>query len=188
MSLAGACRSDYSGACGAGSAVCSSCHQCSTSVLGVAEIGRDRDAPFMLNATRSAAALALFAGGLASLDPLSLAARDVQQPGEWHHYTNDVGGTKYSPLAQITKDNVRQLRVAWRWPSADRAIQESDPPLANATKRRDSFAGERDSVHRHWFGIGRGTRSGDRSHALGLRSRRLQGRPAGERRLSSAGS
>lgn len=187
MSLAGACRSDYSGACGAGSAVCSSCHQCSTSVLGVAEIGRDRDAPFMLNATRAAAALALFAGGLASLDPLSLAARDVQQPDEWHHYTNDVGGTKYSPLAQITKDNVRQLRVAWRWPSADRAIQESDP-LLRTPRNEETPLLVNGTLYRHWFGIGRGTRSGDRSHALGLRSRRLQGRPAGERRLSSAGS
>ena len=36
-------------------------------------------------------------------------------------------GTKYSPLSQINKDNVKDLRVAWRWRSADRALQLSNP-------------------------------------------------------------
>ena len=36
---------------------------------------------------------------------------------------------KYSPLSQITKNNVRNLKVAWRWTSADREIQMSNPTL-----------------------------------------------------------
>src|SRR5688572_14227256 len=35
--------------------------------------------------------------------------------GEWRHYGADAGSTKYSPLDQINKDNVRNLRIAWRW-------------------------------------------------------------------------
>ena len=32
---------------------------------------------------------------------------------EWPTYANDAGGTRYSPLAQIDRTNVRQLKVAW---------------------------------------------------------------------------
>ena len=34
---------------------------------------------------------------------------------EWRYYGGDAGSTKYSPLDQINKDNVKDLRVAWRW-------------------------------------------------------------------------
>ena len=47
--------------------------------------------------------------------------------GEWRAYASDAYGTKYSPLSQITKDNVHDLRVVWRWPAADWAIQASNP-------------------------------------------------------------
>ncbi len=39
------------------------------------------------------------------------------RPGEWRHYHGDLRGSRYSPLAQITKDNVGDLRVAWTWKS-----------------------------------------------------------------------
>lgn len=35
--------------------------------------------------------------------------------GEWPHWGADLGNTKYSPLDQITHDNVKTLRIAWRW-------------------------------------------------------------------------
>jgi quinoprotein glucose dehydrogenase len=44
---------------------------------------------------------------------------------EWRYYWGDNGSSKYSPLDQINKENVRNLQVAWRWksqnfgPSAD---------------------------------------------------------------------
>jgi quinoprotein glucose dehydrogenase len=37
--------------------------------------------------------------------------------GEWPHWGADHGNTKYSPLDQITRDNVKDLRIAWRWKS-----------------------------------------------------------------------
>jgi quinoprotein glucose dehydrogenase len=35
--------------------------------------------------------------------------------GEWPHWGGDLGSSKYSPLDQINRDNVKTLRVAWRW-------------------------------------------------------------------------
>ncbi|MCH8819955.1 MAG: hypothetical protein IIB03_06505 [Acidobacteria bacterium] len=35
--------------------------------------------------------------------------------GEWPDYARDKAGTKYSPLDQINRDNVRSLQIAWRW-------------------------------------------------------------------------
>ncbi|MBM3778011.1 MAG: pyrroloquinoline quinone-dependent dehydrogenase [Acidimicrobiia bacterium] len=49
--------------------------------------------------------------------------------GEWRHYAGDAAGTKYSPLSQISKDNLQSLTVAWRWPSPDNLIHASDPGL-----------------------------------------------------------
>jgi quinoprotein glucose dehydrogenase len=57
-------------------------------------------------------------------------ARDA----EWRTYGGDLGHTKYSPLDQISKDNVKKLQIAWRWVSADeklkaRAKASGDPAL-----------------------------------------------------------
>ncbi len=37
--------------------------------------------------------------------------------GEWTTWGGDAGFTRYSPLDQISKDNVGTLEVAWRWKS-----------------------------------------------------------------------
>ena len=42
--------------------------------------------------------------------------------GEWRSYGGDQGGTKYSPLAQIDATNFEALEIAWRWESADNAL------------------------------------------------------------------
>ena len=39
--------------------------------------------------------------------------------GEWRYWGGDAGSTKYSPLDQINKDNVKDLRIFWRWSSAN---------------------------------------------------------------------
>jgi quinoprotein glucose dehydrogenase len=36
-------------------------------------------------------------------------------PGEWRYYSGNAGSDKYSPLDQINRDNVKNLRIAWRW-------------------------------------------------------------------------
>ena len=35
--------------------------------------------------------------------------------GEWPHWGADLGSSKYSALDQINRNNVKNLRVAWRW-------------------------------------------------------------------------
>ncbi|HEX2465421.1 MAG TPA: pyrroloquinoline quinone-dependent dehydrogenase, partial [Thermoanaerobaculia bacterium] len=44
------------------------------------------------------------------------------QNGEWPTYHGDLYATQYSPLDQITKDNVSKLAIAWKWDSPDNAI------------------------------------------------------------------
>ncbi len=39
--------------------------------------------------------------------------------GEWPTYGGDLASTKYSPLSEITGDNISRLRVAWNTPSPD---------------------------------------------------------------------
>ena len=52
--------------------------------------------------------LILFAA-LSSIGSLAQKTPDAN----WPNYANDVGGTRYSAAAQINRDNVTQLRVAW---------------------------------------------------------------------------
>jgi quinoprotein glucose dehydrogenase len=55
-------------------------------------------------------------------------------PGDWRYYGRDAASTKYSPLDQITADNVKALKIAWRWkadnfgPSPEYNLQST--PLA----------------------------------------------------------
>jgi quinoprotein glucose dehydrogenase len=46
---------------------------------------------------------------------LPLAAQSGARNGEWRAYAAEPGSTKYSPLDQINKDNVKNLRIAWRF-------------------------------------------------------------------------
>src|SRR4029077_6183795 len=41
-------------------------------------------------------------------------AQSIPDSG-WPTYANDPGGTRYSPLQQISRTNVAQLRVAWTY-------------------------------------------------------------------------
>ncbi len=59
-------------------------------------------------ATRAAVALAATIFTCALLAPHSTTAQD-----NWPAYGHDAGGTRYSPLAQINRDNVSKLQVAW---------------------------------------------------------------------------
>ena len=49
--------------------------------------------------------------------------------GEWRSYGGDSANTKYTPLAQIDRDNVSKLRVLWRRPGVDPKLTETFPDL-----------------------------------------------------------
>jgi quinoprotein glucose dehydrogenase len=55
---------------------------------------------------------------------------------EWKYYAADPGGTRFSPLKQIDRTNVRNLRVAWTYRSGDarerpRTTNECTPIVVN---------------------------------------------------------
>ena len=45
------------------------------------------------------------------------------RPGEWHFYAGDPKNTRYSPLDQITPENVNHLKLVWRWDSPDEDVK-----------------------------------------------------------------
>ena len=46
--------------------------------------------------------------------------RDPKAPvEEWPTYGNDAGSSRFSPLTEITKENVRYLKVAWTYHTGD---------------------------------------------------------------------
>ena len=56
--------------------------------------------------------------------------------GEWRVWGADGGTTRYAPLAQINRDNVKTLRIAWSWTSqgvggAAEGRSETTPLMAN---------------------------------------------------------
>ena len=53
-----------------------------------------------------------------AVHPIS-AQHEAPSNGEWPTYGGDLGGSKYSPLDQITRENFDELTIAWRWRSAD---------------------------------------------------------------------
>src|SRR5437868_1193590 len=50
--------------------------------------------------------------GVWSVSPLG---QSVRKEGEWRYYNGDAAGTRYSPLEQINKANVKSLSIVWRW-------------------------------------------------------------------------
>src|SRR6185295_17673468 len=61
-------------------------------------------------ATAAAAVLAVMVGAT-----LAVRGQSGAKNGEWPTYGGDVGNTRYSPLDQITRDNFKNLQVAWRF-------------------------------------------------------------------------
>ena len=50
--------------------------------------------------------------------------------GDWLRWRRDNAGTGYSPLTQIDKHNVRNLRLAWMW-AMQPGMQEAEPIVYN---------------------------------------------------------
>ena len=82
-----------------------------------------------------ALAAVLFSSGVVPMRAQQLAR--ALQGGEWIDYGGDYSALRYSPLSQITPANVGQLKVVWRWKSADRDVQMSAPNL-RASRYQDT--------------------------------------------------
>ncbi len=67
--------------------------------------------------------LFLAAIGLALMGPQGATAQSSNPAGaskdDWAYYGHDPGGTRFSPLKQINRQNVAQLKVAWVFHTGD---------------------------------------------------------------------
>ncbi len=71
-------------------------------------------------------------GAAALLILIAAAALTVRSQGravEWRYFGGDKAFTRYSPADQITRDNVRNLRIAWRRPAVDEKLTQAFPGL-----------------------------------------------------------
>jgi quinoprotein glucose dehydrogenase len=92
--------------------------------------------------------LRAFCGGLTSLKELKLRrlincllatviistqifAQQGAKKGEWRFYGGDNGGTKYSSLDLINRENAGKLKIAWTWESPDLALQKENRMLTS---------------------------------------------------------
>jgi quinoprotein glucose dehydrogenase len=66
---------------------------------------------------------------ISGLDVVPISASNGVQKGEWRFYGGDQGSMKYSPLDQINRENVKNLKVAWSWDSPDLKILEQKSRL-----------------------------------------------------------
>jgi len=48
---------------------------------------------------------------------------------EWRYFGGDKAFTRYSPLDQITRDNVKNLRIVWRRPAVNDELIQAFPDL-----------------------------------------------------------
>jgi alcohol dehydrogenase (cytochrome c) len=58
---------------------------------------------------------------------------DLAQQGQWLTYSGDYSGRRHSPLAQITRSNVSQLRPEWTFAAGEEGPLEASPLVLDAT-------------------------------------------------------
>jgi quinoprotein glucose dehydrogenase len=82
--------------------------------------------------------LILTVGVSAQQTPASTAAPAAPTMTEWASYGGDLGNARYSPLDLLTRENVANVRVAWRWKSDNFSVpaeyrNESTPIMVKGT-------------------------------------------------------
>jgi len=62
---------------------------------------------------------------IASLFSFAAHAQEAERRADWPRFGNDAGGSQYSPLDQITTQNVAKLKVAWTHRSGDFSYKDA---------------------------------------------------------------
>src|SRR5437879_11264210 len=86
--------------------------------------------------------LALFLAACSLLAWAAAPSASENPADSWPCYGHDAGGMRYSPLTQINRENVSQLKVAWTFHTGD--ISEG----GGRRKRRDRKSTRLNSSHR----------------------------------------
>ena len=53
--------------------------------------------------------------------------------GDWPNYGRTPGGDRHSPLAQIDRDNVAKLTLAWEYKTGEAGIETGNPTALETT-------------------------------------------------------
>ena len=72
----------------------------------------------------------MVAGTVANFVPLSDEKIRNPDPGDWPMIRRDYEASNYSPLDEITPQNVASLQLAWVWSMADRDGRDEPAPIA----------------------------------------------------------
>ena len=72
-------------------------------------------------------ALAALRAPLDRLTPVTEAMLRNPSPGDWLHWRRTYDGWAHSPLAQINRDTVKDLKVAWTWSLSPTGVNEFTP-------------------------------------------------------------
>ncbi len=60
---------------------------------------------------------------------VEVTTQQAPEPRQWRQYGGDQAATKYSPIDQITPQNVKSLQVLWRRPALDASLTRMFPDL-----------------------------------------------------------
>jgi quinoprotein glucose dehydrogenase len=85
----------------------------------------------MKTLVRSCGVLALAAASV-------VAVRSQSRQNEWRYFGGDKAFTRYSPLDQINRDNVKTLQVVWRRPAVDDKLKQAFPDLSVSSYLRST--------------------------------------------------
>src|SRR5688500_16220349 len=94
------------------------------------------------SAVVAACILALPASVLAANEAVQSTTETETQDDTWSSYGGDAGGARFAPFAQITRDNVTQLKQVWtyrtgelgqKFARADKLSFEATPIFVNDT-------------------------------------------------------
>ncbi|WP_235936906.1 pyrroloquinoline quinone-dependent dehydrogenase [Steroidobacter agaridevorans] len=109
--------------------------------------------------------------------------------GDWRHYGNDQGGTRFSELLQIDPENVIRLRLVWEYTGSDNIANQTTPLKIGRTlfvcTPNGAIALDAENGSSIWRSVIAGTRSTARCRGLAYyRSTSIQGNCA-ERIIST---
>lgn len=118
---------------------------------------------------------ALLAAQRPAVRPVSDAMLAAPPPGDWLHWRRTPDGWGYSPLDQITRENVGQLRMVWSW-AMEPGMQQTTPLVhdgvmylaspGNIVHALDAATGELRWEYRREFPTGRGRNRPNRSLSI----------------------
>ena len=100
----------------------------------------------------------------------TMAGRAADKNRDWPAYAGDKGSTKYSPLDQINKDTIKNLKIAWRRSGMPEEMREQFPNT------------QAPANYQHTPLMVDGVLTSARPSARSRRSTRRPGRPCGSTR------